>query len=139
MFSVTAQTVMRALLGLSLLVAFTTPATAVMCLQMDQMGPMAMISAAPAPAGEASDAASPVMVGSGHSPPERACCFEQEGTPQAVAPTYRSFPDPASDVFSQTELQPIASGEAPPGWFDPALKRPGHLAPSLTALSISRT
>ncbi|MBD1540404.1 hypothetical protein [Pseudarthrobacter oxydans] len=139
MLSVTARAVMRAVLGFSLLVAFTTSAAAVMCLQMDQTGSMAMTSAAPALAGQASDTASPVMADSVHSPPERACCFEQDGTPQAIAPPYRSSPDPASDVFSQTELQRVDSGGAPPGWFDPALKRPGHLAPSLTALSISRT
>lgn len=139
MLRVTARAVMRAVLGFSLLVAFTTSAAAVMCLQMDKTGSMAMTSAAPGPVGQSSDTALSVMASSTDSPSGRACCFEQEGTPQAVAPPHRPFPDPASDVFSQAELQPVDSGDAPPGWLDPAVKRPGHLAPSLTALSISRT
>lgn len=82
-------------------VTFTTSAAAVMCLQTDQMRSMAMTSAAPASAGHASDTASPVMADSLHSRPERACCFEQEDRPQAIAQPYRSYPDPASDALVQ--------------------------------------
>ena len=137
--SVTVGAVMRGVLGFSLLVAFTTSAAAVMCLQMDQTGSMVMTTAAPDPVRQASDPAMPVIAHSVHSPHEHAYCFEQERTPRAIAPPHRAFPDPASGVFSQTELQTIDSGATLPGWFDPALKKPGHLAPSLTALSISRT
>jgi hypothetical protein len=139
MLRVTAGAVMRAVLGFSLLVTFTTSAAALMCLQMDETGSMVMTSAAPGAVGQSSDTALSVMASSTDSPSGRACCNEQEGKPQAIAPPYRSFPDSASDVFSQAELEPIDSGDAPPDWLDPALKRPGHLAPSLTALSISRT
>lgn len=139
MLSVTVRAVMRVVLGFSLLVAFTTSAAAVMCLQLDETGSMVMTSAASGAVGQSSDTALSVMASSTDSPSGRACCNEQEGTPQATAPPYRPFPDPASDVFSQKELQPVDSGGARPGWFDPALTKPDHLAPSLTALSISRT
>jgi hypothetical protein len=130
---------MRAVLGFSLLVAFTTSAAAVMCLQMDQTGSMAMTSTAQAPVKPAGETAMPVVDHSVHLPPEHACCLEQERIPQAIAPPYRPLPYPASGAFSPMELQSIDSGDAPLGWFDPALKKFGHLAPSLTALSISRT
>jgi len=139
MLSVTVRAVIRAVLGFSLLVAFTTSAAALMCLQMDQTGSMVMTSAAPDPVKQASDTAMPVMAHSMHSRPEHACCFEQERTPQAIAPPHRPFPGSAADAFSHAELQSIDSGDTLPVWFDPALKKPGHLAPSLTALSISRT
>jgi hypothetical protein len=139
MFSVTVRAVMRAVLGFSLLVAFTTSAAAVMCLQMDHTGSMAMTSTAHAPVKPTGDTAMPLVDHPVHLSPEHACCFEQERIPQAIAPPYRPFPDPASGAFPQIELQSTGSGDAPPGWSDPALKEFSHLAPSLTALSISRT
>lgn len=136
---VTIQVVMRAALGFVLLLTFTTSPAAVMCLQMDHTMPMAMNSAAAGTAGETSGATQALTATSRHSPSERACCLEQTGLPQATAPHHRPFPDPASAAPVHAGPQASEGAFAPPGWFDPALKRLQHLAPSLAALSISRT
>lgn len=140
---VTVRAVMRVVLGLSLLVTFTTSAVA-LCLQAGQVESMAVVSAAPDSVSQdavtqTSDRAAPVLAQSEHSPHEHACCLEQERTPQAIGPFHRLFPDPSSDALSHIKLRRVNSGDTQSGWFDPALKKPGHLRPLLTVMSISRT
>jgi hypothetical protein len=133
--------VVRALLSLSLLVAFTTSAAAALCLQMHHPGAEIVTShVAPVAAGHTNPAGATAAVddpaGSG---PRHACCDQQESGPNAVTTAQRRYPEPESAASAQTELPPARNGYVPPGRFDPALEKRDHLTPSLTALSISRT
>lgn len=133
---------MRALLSLSLLVAFTTSAAAALCLQMHHHpGAEAVTShAVPVATGHTNPAGATAAVDDpAGSPPRHACCDQQQSTPKAISPAQRTYPEPASAASAQAELPPTSNGYVPPGRFDPALEKRDHLTPSLTALSISRT
>lgn len=140
--SVTIKAVVRAVLGLSLLVAFTTSAAAALCLQMDHREGSALaashfvlIESEPANRAGTTVAADD----SSGLAPRHACCYQQESTPKAIAPAQRTYPEPDPATAGQPELPPASNGYVPPGRFDSALEKRGHLTPSLTALSISRT
>lgn len=126
------RTILRAVLCLSLLVAFTTSAAAALCLQMEHHG-------APA-ANHAPVAAMDMPVPAG-SPSAKACCYQQSDSPNAVVVQQRALPaEPAAFLPAVEELLTASDdGEPPPGAFTSALEKRDHLTPSLTALSISRT
>ncbi|WP_139186320.1 hypothetical protein [Arthrobacter subterraneus] len=134
---------MRIVLSFSLLIAFTTSAAAALCLQMEQHGPMPMSDRAVAmePSGQLGDAmATSMTAGPEGSPSAQACCHQQVNTTEATTAPQRALPaEQAVVLAAQVELFPADSGNLPPGFFDPALEKPDHLTPSLTALSISRT
>lgn len=133
---------MRALLSLSLLVAFTTSAAAALCPQVDHSGAGAVIAshAVPVAARHTNPAgATAAMDDPAGSPSRHACCDQQWSTPKAVTTAQRTYPEPGSAASAQAELPPLVNVYVPPGWFDPALEKRDHLTPSLTALSISRT
>ncbi|WP_299169848.1 hypothetical protein [uncultured Arthrobacter sp.] len=140
--SITAQAVMRLVLCVSLLVAFTTSAAAALCLQMEQHTPgvmtgsgMAMDSSAPGSGSEGMF----MSAGPEGSSSTHACCHQQASTPDPVTPPQRAVPTEPTAVFSLAVMQLPAEHGQPPGLFDPALEKRDHLAPSLAALSISRT
>jgi hypothetical protein len=139
------------LLVLPLLVASST-ACAALCLRMQHSGTPVM---APVHAAAVHTAAAPEAAGMLHQPsdtgadddatnrpdrPEtqRACCLDRHSTNTASLPSGRHLPEDAA-ASPPTEPGPSSEGRAAPGWFDPALQKPAHLTPSLTALSISRT
>lgn len=139
---ITARTVVRLVLCFSLLVAFTTSASAALCLQMEHTpGAMTGSAVAMVPPDRASGAgAVSVSSGSKGSPSAHACCYQQSGTPDAVVPPQRAVPDASTDGLPAAVVQlPAKSGYLPPGLLSPALEKRDHLTPSLTVLSISRT
>lgn len=125
------RTILRAVLCLSLLVAFTTSAAAALCLQMEHHG-MPGTNDAPVAV------EMPVPAG---SPSAQACCYQQADSPDAVVAQQRALPgEPAAFLPAvETLLTAHDDGAPPPGAFTPALEKRDHLTPSLTALSISRT
>ncbi|CCQ47530.1 hypothetical protein ARTSIC4J27_3519 [Pseudarthrobacter siccitolerans] len=136
------QAVVRAVLSLSLLVAFTTSAAAALCLQMDHHRTVAMgvSQAVPIAAKHTNPAGAIAAVDDpAGSPSRHACCWQQKSTPEAITPAQRTYPKPASAASAQAKLAPPLNGYVPLGWLDPALEKRDHLTPSLTALSISRT
>lgn len=139
---ITVQTVMRFLLSLSLLVAFTTSAAAALCLQMEQHDPASMTEPTSAMAlrGHIDDTMMIMVSGPKGSPSAHACCHQQADTPEAVTPPQRAVPaEPNGALSVSAGRLPIDHVSVPPGLFDPALEKRDHLAPSLTELSISRT
>lgn len=68
-----------------------------------------------------------------------ACCERRPGAPKVIAPSYRFVPDAPEAPPSQAEDAAFHGVYKPKGWFDPVREKPDLLAPSLKALSISRT
>lgn len=143
---ITARTVVQIVLTLSLLVSFTTSAAAAMCLQMSHDSSQAGMRMSadvtdlpdretPGPTSGAGAGDTLENLRSVHP-----CCEQQVSTPQGVMP-------PQGAVLSEQEVGsalditsfPAHAGSLPP-WVSHAWQeRRDHLAPSLTALSISRT
>ena len=147
-------TVVRLLLAFSLLLAFTTSGVALMCLQA-QHGAVSM-------AGPAERAEVPVSTGgtistanvgtaatadvstmttadeSSGGTPRRACCNPENTPPSATASHRRALP-PEEAATAAAAVLPAGQAPSPPVLPDPAPEQRDHLAPSLTALSISRT
>lgn len=142
----TARTVVQIVLTLSLLVSFTTSAAAAMCLQMSHDSSPAgtrmsadvtdlPVRETPASTSEAVTSDALENLKSVHP-----CCEQQVSTPQGVMP-------PQGAVLSEqraVSVLEVTSFSAHAGllplWVSHAWQeRRDHLAPSLTALSISRT
>lgn len=129
------------LLGFSVLVSFTTTAAAALCLQMEHHDPGAMQAGiiSGAPSVHSSPHYSAGALGAESSPTTESCCqFETSDTAAVTAHQRALPPEPLTEVPSGMLPSPaIAGGQ--PALSDPALERRDHLAPSLTALSVSRT
>jgi hypothetical protein len=131
--------VVRALLGLALLITLAMPFATALCMAMEHPGMTgASVPVTSEPAIQVGDPAStmahPVVASSRH-----ACCERQSGAPKVVTPSHRFVPDAPEALPAPAVDVAVYSGGKPPGWFDPAREKPDHLAPSLTALSVSRT
>lgn len=126
------RTAVQAALVFSLLVGFSTSASAALCLQMDHQSP-------------GTGATGPLAAAALHPLKEPAsakgCCHQQSTTPTAVLELQRRVGLEQNPALSTPAVGSVAkdSGELPPGIFDPALEKRSDLTPSLVALSISRT
>lgn len=130
-------------LSLSLLFVFSLTACAALCMRMQHPGAAGTEPAQTAAVVTVHHVSSPrteavaVQPDIPHS--NRVCCIERPSTSKAVAPAHRMLPGDAAAASLLAEVTPSRHGYVPPGWFAPALEKPDHLTPSLTALSISRT
>jgi len=133
--------VMRLVLCISLLATFTTSAAAALCLQINHH---ALVATAASPVameltGEDSRPTSLLTAAGPEGAPLRACCHPQI-SPAVITAYGRALPPhEALALIAQAKPLRAITVHSSPGLFDPAREKPGHLTPSLTALSISRT
>lgn len=120
----------QALLTISLLVSFTTSASAALCLQMKH---------GQASSNNAGMSAAMDMTSDGTS--MKACCLQQASTPEATIERLHALPIEQGAESSVPESASLVPDDrwVPPGVFDPVLEKRDHLRPSLAELSISRT
>lgn len=130
---------MRAVLALALLVTLAMPFATALCMRMEQPQVTgASIAAVPEPAAHSGDpVATAIQAPAATS--RHACCERQRGGPKMIASSNRFMPSAPEALPVHPEAAGPYSGLTPPGWSDFAREKPGHLSPSLTALSISRT
>lgn len=131
--------VVRAVLGLALLITLAMPFATALCMAMEHPGmtgaSVPVTSERAIQVGDpASAMAHPVVASSRH-----ACCERQSGAPKIVTPSHRFVPDAPEALPTPAAEVTAYGGRKLPGWFDLAREKPDRLAPSLTALSISRT
>lgn len=132
---------MQVMLAFSLLVAFSTSAAAALCLQMAH-GPGGAMSMAAGAAPLAADAGATAMepaAGTVKSPASVPCCQQRADTPEATTSALRAVLDENPAVLPAPDGESSFSAFSPAPRPDPALEKRDHLAPSLIALSISRT
>lgn len=134
--------VMRAVLSLSLFIAFTPSAAAALCLQADHHGSAIQTTHAvdTEPPGESNGAGSMSMVTEPEGTlPAQACCHPRASTPKAVIGAQKVTPPEQATVLPTLTGYSRNSGVFPPPLADPVLEKLDHLAPSLIVLSINRT
>ena len=134
------MTVLRVLLCVSVLAAFTGFAAAALCLQPHHEGPAGAghhASALMIPGQH--DGPAPAAAASEVQAPPAACCRHEDG-PLAVTAYGRSLTAPeALALTAVTAIPWDAAAFWLPGSLDPAPERTDRFRPTLASLSVSRT